>query len=180
MDQIDAVKSLEQIVGNDDAIEILMQIDKVLDSYDVYAFKNWIEGEIVDGPHIERHWVTMTIMYKYEDMPDPEAVKRIKEFGGNVYFAEDTFISAAKLVTPDDTEITMGKGDGSMAPMGPRAKKVETKVWLVTLEMPRYAMKRLADAEQELDKKQVEDMETPDVSDDMLDASSSVQVQDDE
>ena len=52
-----------------------------------------------------------------------QAVKRIKEFGGNVYFAEDTFIPATKLVTPDDTEITMGKGDGSMAPMGPRAKR---------------------------------------------------------
>lgn len=157
MDQKETILSLEELVGNDTSLEILMQVDKFLDEFGIYAYKNWMEGEIVSGPNIERHWVTVTLMYPYEKMPDPSAVERIQNKGGQVYYAKDEFISAAKLVTPDDIELTMGD-PRSPKPMGPRAKKVKKDVWLVTLELPRLMINKVSNnnVEVELEKQQAE------------------------
>ena len=56
MDQKDILDQLEVNVNRNSALETLMQVDAVLDSLNVYAFKIWMEGEIIDGPHIERYW----------------------------------------------------------------------------------------------------------------------------
>lgn len=160
MDQKEAVLNLEEIIGDDTSLEILMQVDKFLDEFGVYAFKNWMEGEIIQGPEIERHWITVTLMYPYEKMPDPSAVKRIQNKGGQVYYAEEEFISAAKLVSPDDVELTMGDPN-SPIPAGPRAKKVKSRVWLVRLELPRLMINRVSnnEVEKDLSKKQTENQE---------------------
>jgi hypothetical protein len=64
MDQKETMLSLEDLVGSDTSLEILMQIDKFLDEFGIYAYKNWMEGEIVSGPEVERHWVTVTHIKK--------------------------------------------------------------------------------------------------------------------
>lgn len=149
MDQTDILDHLEGTVGRDSALETLMQVDNVLDRLNVYAYKNWIEGEVVDGPQIERYWVTVTLMYPYKLMPDPDGAVRILDFGGKVYYAKDTLVTAAKLVTPDDSEAPDG-ADG-MRPGQARAKKVERPVWLVTLELPRDTMDAMEIAKQRVD-----------------------------
>ena len=149
MDQMDIMKSLDDNYNASSAIEILMQFDGVLDRLNVYAYKNWIEGEIVDGPHIEPNWVTVTLMYPHKLMPDPEATSRIIDFGGRVFFAKDTLITAAKLVTPEDSDGVDG-ADG-MRPGQPRAKKVERPIWLVTVELPRDIMDSAITTKQAVD-----------------------------
>ena len=37
--------------------------NSVLDNLNVYAYKNLLKGEAVEGPKIERYWVTVTLMY---------------------------------------------------------------------------------------------------------------------
>ena len=32
-----------------------MDFERVLDT-SIYAYKNWMEGEIVEGSHIDRYW----------------------------------------------------------------------------------------------------------------------------
>lgn len=164
MDQKETMLSLENLVGSDTSLEILMQIDKFLDEFGIYAYKNWMEGEIVSGPEVERHWVTVTLMYPYKKMPDPSAVARIQNKGGQVYYAKDEFISAAKLVTPDDVELTLGNPRGS-EPVGPRAKKVKAEVWLVTLELPRVMLNKVSNStvETDMEKLETEKMETQSV-----------------
>jgi hypothetical protein len=97
-------------------------------------------------------------------MPDPSAVARIQNKGGQVYYAKDEFISAAKLVSPDDVELTLGNPRGS-EPLGPRAKKVKAKVWLVTLELPRVMLNKVSNStvETDMEKLETEKMETQSV-----------------
>jgi hypothetical protein len=133
MDQLDIIKQLDKNINRNSALDVLMQVDGVLDNMNVYAYKNWIEGEIVEGPQIERYWVTVTIMYPYKLMPDPDGAIRIIDNGGKVYYAKDELITAAKLRTPEDID---PNGD-PRRPMQPAAKKVKRPIWLVTLELPR-------------------------------------------
>lgn len=133
MDQMDIVKQIDKNINRRSALDVLMQVDGVLDNMNVYAYKNWIEGEIVDGPHIERYWVTVTLMYPYKMMPDPDAAVRIMDNGGKVYYAKDTLITAAKLNSPEDID---PDGDPRRPDM-PAAKKIKRPIWLVTLEIPR-------------------------------------------
>lgn len=133
MDQLDIIKQLDKNINRDSALDVLLQLEGVLDNINLYAYKNWINGEIVDGPHIERYWVTLTLMYPHKLMPDPEGARRIIENGGKVYFKKEKLITAAKLETPDDID---HKGD-ERRPNMPAAKKIARPIWLVTIEMPR-------------------------------------------
>lgn len=138
MDQTEIIKQLDKNINRGSSLDTLMQFDAVLDNLNVYAYKNWIEGEIVDGPHVERYWVTVTLLYPRKLMPDPDAAQRLIDNGCKVFYAKDTLITAAKLNTPDDRE-QMDGPDGQR-PMQPRTKKLKRPVWLITVEMPRNYM----------------------------------------
>lgn len=166
MDQMKILSTLESNYATTSSMETLMQFDAVLDRLNVYAFENWINGEIVDGPVIEPYWVTVTLMYPYKMMPDPSASERITDFGGRVFYAKDSLITAAKLVEPEDSDDVDG-ADG-MRPGQPRAKKVERKIWLVTVELPRDTMDSLTTAKNELDSQEIDMDSVEEAQDDGL------------
>jgi hypothetical protein len=62
-------------------LEILLQCEDILDSLDIYVFKHWLNGEVVQGPKIRKFWVTLSLKYDYEDMPDPRAALRLLKHG---------------------------------------------------------------------------------------------------
>ena len=124
MDQIDIVSQLDNNINSNSALETLMQVDNVLERLNVYAYKNWIEGEVVEGPRIERYWVTVTLMYPEKLMPDPDGATRIIDFGGKVYYAKDKLVTAAKLVDPEDRDVMDG-GNG-LRPGKPRGSSTVT------------------------------------------------------
>lgn len=148
MDQMDIMKKLDTNVKRSSRLDVLMQVDEYLDNLNVYAYPNWFEGEIVDGPEIEKYWVTLTLMYPHKMMPDPAGAERIINTGGKVYFAKDTLVSAAKLKEPEDRA---DKPD-PRRPGRPAAKKVRHPIWLVTLEIPRQFMDQMT-----LDRMDLED-----------------------
>ena len=130
------MKSLDGNVSRKSALDVLMQVDEYLESLNIYAYPNWFSGEIVDGPRIEKYWVTVTLMYPRKMMPDPAGAERIIASGGKVYYAEDSLISAAKLVDPTDrAEVADPRRPGQNT-----AKKVKRPIWLVTLEIPKQYM----------------------------------------
>ena len=130
MDQMDIMKALESNVSRNSALDVLMQVDEYLDTLNVYAYPNWFKGEIVEGPEIEKYWVTVTLMYPYKLMPDPDAALRLKKHGARVFYGKDVFKEPKKIMTPDDLEPT-GE-DGKRRP-----KRISKPIWLVTIEMPR-------------------------------------------
>ena len=145
----EVIEKLSDTIDRSNALETLMQVAGVLDQLNVYAYENWIEGEVVDGPQIERYWVTVTLMYPRKLMPNPDGAKRLVDAGCKVYYAKDEFITAAKMKTPDDIDYEMQGADNT-----PKAKEVKRPVWLITLEIPRQFMDSVV-----LDKLKVDDME---------------------
>jgi len=150
MDQMDILNKLGDNFNSSSSLQILMQIDNVLEKLNVYTYENWIEGEIVDGPLTERYWVTVTLMYPYKLMPNPDAAQRIIDFGGRVDYAQDELITAAKLVTPDDVNQSSA-GPDELRPGQSRAKSVKRKIWLVTLQLPRDVLDTMQSAKSEID-----------------------------
>lgn len=143
MDQNYILDTLKKNINRSSAIDTLMDVERVLDNLNIYAYQNWIEGEIVEGPHIDRYWVTVTLMYPHKLMPDPEGAERLIKNNCKVYYAQDELVTAAKLNTPDDLE---PNDENDYNPGNRRAKRIKRKVWLVTLEMPRKFLEGHADA----------------------------------
>ena len=56
---------------------MLLEFEKTLDSLDLYAFANWDEGEVLEGPTLGRHHLTVKLMYPHAKMPDPDGAKRL-------------------------------------------------------------------------------------------------------
>ena len=61
MDQMDIMKALDGNVKRKSALDVLMQVDEYLDTLNVYAYSNWIKGEIVEGPEIEKYCILVTL-----------------------------------------------------------------------------------------------------------------------
>lgn len=121
-------KNLDTIHRSPNVIDTLTEIDRVLDRMDIYAYENWIKGEIVDGPFVERHWVELTLMYPAKMMPNPDAAMRLINNGCKVKFGKDKLTTFAKVKGPDDLVTT---SDGERIP-----RLVTKTVWLVNLRLP--------------------------------------------
>lgn len=67
---------------------VLLQVEDFLDSNHLYAYPNWFEGEVYDGPNLEKYWVSVDLKYDYNLMPDPKAVERLVNLGVAVKYSE--------------------------------------------------------------------------------------------
>jgi len=136
--------NINSIHGSETLLDLLLEWEDVLDSLDIYAFKNWKKGELVDGPQVEKYWITATLMYPYSLMPDPEATKRLTKHGIKVSYKEDHYLKPAKLVHPEDAEPRANEEKyttgGQIKPSEGkrRAKLVKIPTWLVKIEIPRH------------------------------------------
>jgi len=121
-------KNLDNIHRSPNVIDTLSEIDRVLDRMDIYAYENWIKGEIVDGPFVERHWVELTLMYPQKMMPNPDAAMRLINNGCKVQFGKDVLTVFKKVKNTDDLA---EDADGNRIP-----KLIKKTVWLVNLRIP--------------------------------------------
>ena len=58
LDELDVIKNIESIYESNSAFNVLKDFERVLDELDIYVYKNWEDGELAEGPKINRHWVT--------------------------------------------------------------------------------------------------------------------------
>ena len=124
-------QTLENLVDSSSDLNILLEFEEVLDNLHMYAYKNWEYGEVIAGPEVTRYWITVTLMYPEKLMPDPDGALRLVNKGAKVYYKKDKLIEPVKIVTSDD----FGETDPKTGKR--KAKTKETKIWLVTIEMPR-------------------------------------------
>lgn len=125
--------SIKKVSETNDLLDMLIEFEKVIDSLDVYAYKNWIKGELLEGPHLDRHYVNVTLMYPHKEMPDPSGAKRLINRGCLVDYKKDTLITPRKIKTFDDVDVDVD-------PSGQQRYKAKTDshpVWLVKIAMPR-------------------------------------------
>ncbi len=68
----------KQIFMTDSAVSTLLDFERVLDELDLYAFANWKQGELVEGPTYQKYFVTCTFMWPYKKMPDPKGATFVR------------------------------------------------------------------------------------------------------
>ena len=82
-------------------LDVLIEFDQFMDDLNLYTYKNWFEGEVVDGPNLSRHWCEISLMYPYDMMPDPEGGKRLLARDCKVSYKEDHYMEPRKVESPD-------------------------------------------------------------------------------
>lgn len=158
------VNNIKGIMTSDSTMNTLMDFERVLDEADIYAFRNWGLGELVDGPVIKRYSVTCTFMWPKKLMPDPRGAKRLLPLGCKVGFKKAEIKVPIQIKEPSDFK------PGTHYP-----KLIDRTVWLVNIVMPKQLIDDIREgsvdiAEQtidleDLDKAYEEDYDTADVKD---------------
>jgi hypothetical protein len=120
------IQNTKDIYMTDSALTTLLDFERVLDQLDLYVFSNWKKGELVEGPIIEKYFVTCVFMWPYKIMPDPRGGERLMEYDCEVRFKKDYLESPIKVEDPGDFE------DGTKYP-----KKESHPIWLVEVVMPK-------------------------------------------
>ena len=123
--------TLDDVYGSENVLDILVEFERVFDELDIYVYKNWQKGEIVEGPKIDRYWITVSLMYPYKMMPDPEGAMRLIDHGCKVFMGKDTLKHVAKIKDQESYETDPATGKL-------RAKIIESPVWVVKVIMPRH------------------------------------------
>ena len=107
----------------------LLDFERVLDSVHLYAYENWVKGELVEGPKVEKHWVTCSFMWPKKMMPEPMGAKRLVDYNIKVTYKKDLLESPVKIKSPADFE------EGTRYP-----KMKLDPIWIVEIKMPRTIM----------------------------------------
>ena len=128
----DVLDNIKDIFMSDSALGSLMDFERVLDELDLYVFKNWKQGELVEGPIVEKYFVTCTFMWPDKNMPDPTGARRLLGYDIEVYFEQGKIAYPKKVKSPNDFE------PGNKMP-----KMAHAPVWLVTIVMPKKLMQEI-------------------------------------
>jgi hypothetical protein len=148
-DYKDIIQNIEQIYGSNNSLNMLKDFERVLDELDIYVYENWIDGELVSGPHEKRYFVECTFMWEYDKMPEPVAGKRLIEYGCSVEFAESKIAKVRKIKKPEDIR------------PGTRKGKIDYEnIWMVKISMPKKLMNDIDRGYRNLDRNKVEDIVT--------------------
>ena len=124
---------IRKISETNTLLDMLLEFEKTLEDLDIYAYKHWELGEVLEGPIMSRHFVTVKLLYDYKEMPDPSGAKRLMEKDCLVKYQKDTLISPKKVKTFDDVEADI-RTDGTVRH---KAKTVSKPVWVIEVKMPR-------------------------------------------
>lgn len=130
-DIYDIVKNVERIYDSNTGFQILKDFERVLDELDLYVYDNWEDGELAEGPIIDRHWVTCKFFWNRNKMPDPMGGKRLLDYDCKVTYQKTHLIKPRKIRKPDDIRPGTKKGKLDRHP-----------IWIVSIMMPK---KLLAD-----------------------------------
>jgi len=121
--------NIRDIYMSEGSLTTLLDFERVLDEVDIYAFKNWEIGELVDGPEIGKYRVTCTFMWPLKLMPDPRGGRRLLAFDCEVEYQRKEIKIPIKITDPSDYR-----------PGTKKAKLMTRDVWLVTITMPKALM----------------------------------------
>jgi hypothetical protein len=136
----DLLNNTKEIFMTDSAVSTLLDFERVLDELDLYAFDNWKQGELVEGPVYEKYFVKCTFMWPYKKMPNPKGAARLADYDCDVTYKQDFFEHTKDVKTPNDFK------PGTKVP-----KMVKSPVWLVTIVMPKKLMNDIQQGALELE-----------------------------
>jgi hypothetical protein len=121
--------NIKKLYLSEGSLLTLLDFERVLDELDLYAFKNWILGELVQGPTISKYKVSCIFMWPEKLMPDPRGGKRLLPFDCDIKFKKTTIEIPIKIEEPDD-----------FIPGTHKARLIKKPIWLVEIVMPKSLM----------------------------------------
>ena len=98
--------NIRKISETNTLLDMLLEFEGVLDTFDIYAYKNWKKGEVVKGPKLGRYFIEVSLMYPYQDMPDPEALLRLKSNDCDVKMYKDQLIKSKKILKHEIIDVS--------------------------------------------------------------------------
>ena len=128
----DVIENTKEIYMSDSSLSTLMDFERVLDELDMYVFKNWKSGELVQGPIYEKYFVTCTFMWPYKLMPDPRGAERLMEYDCEIKWTKDVLEYPITVKDPSDYK------PGTKVPRLGKAP-----IWLVEIVMPKKLMQEI-------------------------------------
>jgi hypothetical protein len=138
-------ENIRDIYLSEGSLLSLLDFERVLDELDLYAFKNWSIGELVQGPTVGKYRVTCIFMWPEKLMPDPRGARRLLPFDCDVKFKKTMMKVPIKISDPSDYR------DGTK-----KARIVEKKVWLVEITMPKSLMSDIRTGSIELEDQDID------------------------
>jgi hypothetical protein len=122
-------ENIRDLYLSEGSILTLLDFERVLDELDLYAFRNWQLGELVQGPDISKYKVGCVFMWPEKLMPNPKGARRLLPFDCEVRFKKTRIKIPIKVENPDD-----------YIPGTHKARLIEKKVWLVEIIIPKSLM----------------------------------------
>ena len=167
VDFVSIVDTIKGIYMSDGSMSTLLDFERVLDEADLYAFKNWSVGELVEGPVIGRYTCKCIFMWPYKLMPDPRGGARLEQIGCEVVYGK------SELKVPVEIKDYEDFVPGTRYP-----KMKERKVWFVQITIPIELMDDIKEgtidlADQTIDLSEIEDAYNEDLDDSTKTESSS-------
>lgn len=139
-DIIDIIKNLQTLTVNDSSFKVLKDFERVLDELDIYVYKNWEDGELLEGPNVNRYTVTCKFMWPKKHMPDPNGAERLIDYGCEITYQKSHIMIPRKVYKPEDFRPGTKKGKIDAHP-----------IWIVTIEMPKKLMQDIFQGYKEKD-----------------------------
>jgi hypothetical protein len=165
VDYVSIIDTVKGIMTSDGSMATLLDYERVLDEADLYAYKNWELGELVQGPDVKRYTVACIFMWPYKLMPDPRACKRLTSIGCKIKFKKTHIKVPVEVVDYED-----------FVPGTRYPKMAKRHIWLVYIEMPKELMDEIREgsidlADQTIDLEELndsyeDDLDQEDIKDD--------------
>jgi len=126
--------TISGIKKNRNTLDTLLEFEGILDDLHVYAYENWIKGEVIRGPVISKYWVEVYLMYPEKHMPNPEGAMRLIEHGCYVFYQKDVLYDTVKIKTQKDLVPDPDKPNRHVP------KTQETPVYVLKIVIPRHLL----------------------------------------
>jgi hypothetical protein len=138
-------ENIRDIYLSEGSLLTLLDFERVLDELDLYAFKNWQLGELVQGPDIGKYTVGCIFMWPEKLMPDPRGARRLLPFDCKIRYKKTRIKIPIKIEEPDD-----------FRPGTHKARLIEKPVWLVEIVMPKALMADIRTGSVELEDQDID------------------------
>jgi len=138
-------KNIKDIYLSEGSLLTLLDFERVIDALDVYAFKNWDIGELVQGPTVSKYKVSCVFMWPENLMPDPRGGRRLLPFDCEVKFKKTNMKMPLKIEDPTD-----------YAPGTKIARIIEKTIWLVEITMPKSLMSDIRTGSVEMEEQELD------------------------
>jgi hypothetical protein len=160
IDFVSIVDTIKGVYMSDGAMSTLLDFERVMDEADVYAFKNWIQGELVDGPVVGRYNCKCVFMWPYKLMPNPKGALRLTNIGCKVTYGKGEIKVPVEVKDYDD-----------FVPGTRYPKMAKRKVWFVEVVIPFDLMDDIKEGSIDLADQTIDLSEIEDAYDEDLDSS---------